>query len=92
MHGYRIYRGASPYTQTLLASVRNTLGYHDASAGPSVYFYRVAAFNDSGEGPSSPLVGMIGRTGAAGAMAGEGNRRHVMSHLPLRPTWAARWA
>ena len=84
--GYRIYRGTTPYSQTLLAEVGTVLGYHDAAAGPALYFYRVAAFNAAGEGPSSSLTGMIGKSGSAAGMAREDVRRHVI--LGSRVRWA----
>lgn len=50
--GYRIYRGASPGDETLLASVggsKTTFSDGTALAGND-YFYRVSAVNDIGEG------------------------------------------
>ena len=67
--GYRIYRGTSPYAQTLLAEVGNVLGFSDATAGRSLFYYRVTAFNAAGEGSSSALTGMIGKSGTAAGVA-----------------------
>ena len=84
--GYRIYRGTSPYSQTFLAQVGNVLGFADASAGPTLYYYRVTAFNAAGEGPSSSLTGMIGKSGSAAGVAREDVRRHVIARSGIR--WA----
>ncbi len=91
--GYRVYRGSSPYTQTLLATIGNVLGYADASALPTLYYYRVTAFNDAGEGPSSPLAGMIGKAATAAGVAGQGaDPRFVMSDQRMGVQWIRRWA
>lgn len=84
--GYRIYRGTSPYSQTFLAEVGNVLGFHDAAAGPALYFYRVSAFNAAGEGPSSALTGMIGKSGTAAGVGREDTRRFTIVGSRLR--WA----
>jgi hypothetical protein len=90
--GYRIYRGTSPYSQTLLAEVGAVLGYHDASAGASLWFYRVTAFNASGEGPSSSLAGMIGKGGTAAGFAREDSRPFTIVGPDLRAARGMRWA
>lgn len=90
--GYRVYRGTSPYSQTLLATTGNVLGYHDATAGPTVYYYRVSATNAAGEGPSSALTGMIGKTAApAGVVREDGSRYGIPSRQP-QTAWGVRWA
>jgi len=89
--GYRIYRGSSPASQTLLATVSGVHGYHDASAGPSLHYYRVTAVNAAGEGPSSNLTGMVGEAPApAGTVQEDVHRRLAVSEL--RPPFAQRWA
>jgi len=91
--GYRVYRGTSPYTQNLLATVGNVLGYTDASALPTIYYYRVAAYNDAGEGPPSALAGMIGKAGtAAGVASQEPDPRFVLTDPRLGASWIRRWA
>ena len=75
--GYRIYRGTSGGSETLLASVGNTSSYTDTglTAGQA-YYYEVAAVNAAGEGamsseasatPSSPPS----EVGTAGTPANE---------------------
>ena len=91
--GYRLYRGTSPRTQTVLATVSDVLGYHDASAGRALYYYRVTALNAAGEGPSSALTGMIGKsTTAAGTVREDVDRRLVVSDSRLGAPWSRRWA
>jgi len=69
--GYRIYRGASPYALSLLATVGDTSNYGDTSAAPQLYFYVVRAFNSSGEGPPSNITGMIGKASTSTAAYGQ---------------------
>lgn len=90
--GYHIYRGTSPYSQTLLATVGNVLGYNDLSAGPTMYFYRVTAYNSAGEGPSSPLTGMLGKAAAPAGAVREDDPRYVIASTQLRTPWGVRWA
>jgi fibronectin type 3 domain-containing protein len=90
--GYRIYRGVSPYSQTLLATVENVSGFNDASAGASLYFYVVTAVNAAGEGPPSNITGMIGKTAAPAGVVREDARRFVITGQQLRPAWGVRWA
>jgi hypothetical protein len=91
--GYRVYRGTSPHSQTVLATVSDVLGYHDASAGRTLYYYRVTALNAAGEGPSSALTGMIGRSTTPGGTVREDvDRRLVVSDSRLGAPWSRRWA
>lgn len=90
---YRVYRGTTPGTQTLLATVPNVLGYHDASAARTLYFYRVTAVNSGGEGPGSALTGMIGKgTTPAGTVREDVDRRLVVSNTHVGLQWSRRWA
>ena len=91
--GYRVYRGASPYSLTPLTTLGDVAGYNDASAGATLYFYAVTAVNSAGESPQSNITGMIGKasTSAAG-VAREDTRRFVISGSQLRPPWGTRWA
>ena len=91
--GYRIYRGPSPYAQTFLAEVGNVLGFSDVTAGRTLFYYRVAAFNAAGEGASSNLTGMIGTAPTpAGTVREDVDRRLVVSDLRQFGPWAFRWA
>ncbi|MGI8807437.1 MAG: fibronectin type III domain-containing protein [Acidimicrobiales bacterium] len=91
--GYRVYRGTSPHSQTLQTSVPNVLGYNDASAGRTLYYYRVSAYNAAGEGPSSALTGMIGKAATpAGVVRDDVDRRLVVSDARLGSWWSRRWA
>ncbi len=92
--GYRIYRGTSPSSQTLLATVGNVLGYADTSAGRLLYYYRVTAYNAAGEGPASNLTGMIGKVATSAGMVSEDvDRRLVVSStVGSSPLVARRWA
>jgi hypothetical protein len=91
--GYRIYRGTSPYTQTLLAQVGNVLGFQDVTATRALFYYRVTAVNAAGEGPSSNLTGMIGTAPTpAGTVREDIDRRLVVSDLRSFAPWTFRWA
>jgi hypothetical protein len=91
--GYRIYRGTSPYSQTLLAEVGNVAGYSDVTAGRTLFYYRVTAFNAAGEGASSNLTGMIGTAPApAGTVREDVDRRLTVSDFRRFAPWAFRWA
>ena len=91
--GYRVYRGTSPHSQTLLAELSDVLGYNDATAGRALYFYRVTALNAAGEGPSSALTGMIGKAPtAAGTVREDIDRRLIISHSRTRFALSPRWA
>ena len=90
--GYRVYRGTSPYSQTLLTTVGNVLGYQDVTAGPTLYYYRLTAYNAAGEGPPSSLTGMIGKTAAPAGAARQDNQRLAIPSTQLRPPWGIRWA
>lgn len=93
MTGYHIYRGTTPYTQTRLASVGNVLGYNDASASPTLYYYRVTAYNAAGEGPSSQLTGMIGKAASPAGVVGQGaDPRFVISDPRMGAQGTRRWA
>jgi hypothetical protein len=54
--GYRVYRGRSAGTETLLTTLGNVTLYRDSSAKRGVNFYRVSALNVAGEGPLSNEV------------------------------------
>ncbi|MDQ4068903.1 MAG: fibronectin type III domain-containing protein [Actinomycetota bacterium] len=90
--GYRIYRGTSPYAQALLTSVGNVQGYSDVTAGPTIYYYRVAAYNAAGDGPLSSIAGMLGKTATAAGAVREDTSRRVISSTQLRSAWGVRWA
>jgi N-acetylneuraminic acid mutarotase len=54
---YRVYRGALPRAEALLAQVGNVLTYTDTTCPPeSLCFYEVSAVNLAGEGPPSNEV------------------------------------
>src|SRR5262249_44425135 len=57
--GYRIYRGTAPGTETPLATLGAAASWDDTtvSAG-TLYYYRVSAINDSGEGALSNEVSL----------------------------------
>lgn len=89
--GYRVYRGTTPWTLTLLAEVGNVTGYADTSAARTMYYYRVTALNAAGEGPSSSLAGMIGKSATpAGAVREDIDRRLLVSESRMGVTsgWA----
>jgi hypothetical protein len=91
--GYRIYRGTTPYSQGLLATVTGAVGYTDASAGRTLYYYRVSAFNAAGEGPASSLVAMIGRTATALGFVQEPIDRQLMiSNTQIRSPFEWLWS
>ena len=55
--GYNLYRGASPGTMGLLASLGNVTEYNDTNVTNGVtYYYFVAAVSGSGEGEMSEVV------------------------------------
>lgn len=91
--GYRVYRGTTPGSQTLLTTLPNVIGYIDASAGPALYYYRLTAFNGAGEGPSSALTGMIGKTASTSGITGEQtDPRLAVSGFRMRSPLSNRWA
>jgi hypothetical protein len=91
--GYRVYRGTSPYTLTLLVDLPNVMGYTDTSAGRALYFYRVTALNGAGEGPGSALTGMIGKEPtAAGTVREDDDRRLIVSNPRMGFAHFRRWA
>jgi predicted phage tail protein len=48
---YKVYRGTTPGSETLLATLGNVLTYTDASlTNDQTYYYRVSAVNSAGEG------------------------------------------
>ncbi len=52
--GYRVYRGTSPGTESLLATLGVQLSYNDTDVVPgTTYYYRVTASNVLGESPVS---------------------------------------
>ncbi|HTJ76192.1 MAG TPA: fibronectin type III domain-containing protein [Acidimicrobiales bacterium] len=91
--GYRIYRGQYPTSMPLLATVGDVTSYIDASAGRTVYYYRITAFNAVGEGPPSSLVAMVGKTASAFGIANEDPLAPAtISPNQLRSALAWRWA
>ena len=55
--GYRIYRGGMSGSETLLATIGNTLAYTDTTAANGgSYWYQVSALSAAGEGPRSGEV------------------------------------
>lgn len=51
---YRIYRGTTPATKTLLTTTGNTTRYNDTAAqAGTTYYYQVTAVNSVGESPRS---------------------------------------
>ncbi|NJD29578.1 MAG: hypothetical protein FIA92_14970, partial [Chloroflexi bacterium] len=52
--GYKVYRGTSPGTGTLRATLGTVLSYSDTSlTNGTTYYYTIRALNPAGEGPSS---------------------------------------
>jgi len=52
--GYRIYRGTTSGSETLLATVDSVTSYADTTAvNGTTYYYEVSALNSAGEGPLS---------------------------------------
>ena len=93
VNGYRVYRGTTAASQTLLATVPDVLTFNDTSAGRILYYYRVTAFNGAGEGPSSALTGMIGKTATtSGAASEEVDPRLAGTGFRMRPPLSNRWA
>ena len=61
LSSYRVYRGPSPTSLSLLTEVAGT-GHHDTATTPrALYYYQVAAVNSAGEGPRSNLNRMVAR-------------------------------
>ncbi|MBI4392802.1 MAG: S8 family serine peptidase [Euryarchaeota archaeon] len=55
--GYNVYRGSSPGSGMLHATLGNVLGFSDAGLpDTATYYYNVTAINSQLEGPSSPEV------------------------------------
>jgi hypothetical protein len=54
--GYRIYRGLSAGTETLVQTISTGTSYADLVPGGTTYFYRVAAVTASGQGALSNEV------------------------------------
>ncbi len=51
--GYRLFRGASPGAETLLAELGDVSSYTDSGlTNNRTYYYKINAFNSMGEGPS----------------------------------------
>ena len=91
--GYRVYRGTTAGSQTLLTTLPNVSGFNDATAGRSLYFYRVTAVNAAGEGPSSAVTGMVGKAPApAGTVQEDVDRRLTVSSPRPNAPFARRWA
>lgn len=77
--GYKIYRGTSAGSETLLATIGNVLNYTDNTAvNGTTYFYKVAGTNSGGDGPQSnevsatpaaPAVHYLSLPAASGAYA-----------------------
>ena len=60
---YRVYRGSTPTTTTLLSDAGTALSYTDTTAVPGTsYAYRVAAVNANGPGPQSAAVSAFATT------------------------------
>lgn len=89
--GYRIYRGTSPTALGLLADTADT-SYVDGTAGRTVYYYRVTAYNSVGESLPTALVAMVGKTAAAFGIAGENPTSTSTISNQLRSALAWRWA
>jgi fibronectin type 3 domain-containing protein len=52
--GYRVYRGTSPGSETLLTTLGNVTSWTDAGAvNGTIYYYKVTAVNSAGEGSMS---------------------------------------
>ena len=55
--GYKVYRGTSSGTETLLTFVNSSMNYLDLTVtNGATYYYKVSAFNANGEGPQSAEV------------------------------------
>jgi hypothetical protein len=57
--GYRIYRGTTSGSQTLLKTVTGTFSTDSAVTNGTTYYYRLAAVNAIGEGPKSAVVSAL---------------------------------
>jgi fibronectin type 3 domain-containing protein len=58
--GYRLYRGSSPSSTTLLISLGNVTSYKDTTTSRgATYYYAVSAVNVIGPGPISPAGGPV---------------------------------
>ena len=59
--GYKIYRGASPSSLELIATIGNTTSYTDNSVGAGqIFYYQVTAVNSDGkESPSSNIQDVL---------------------------------
>ena len=59
--GYKVYRGTSPTSLTLVATVGNVLSWQDTGRAQGVtYHYQVSALNAIGEGPRSNGASAVG--------------------------------
>ena len=67
---YTVHRGASPGTETYLATVGNVLTYTDLSVGSGTYYYKVAAVNSVGEGAKSNEAGPVAPLSVPSAPSG----------------------
>jgi len=57
IQGFKVYRGTSSGTETLLTFVNSSMNYLDLTVTNGVtYYYKVSAFNGYGEGPLSTEV------------------------------------
>ena len=77
---YKIYRGSSSGTETLLTQVGNVTSFMDTGvANGSTYWYEVSAVNAAGEGPLSgelsatPQAGVPGAPSLTAATGGNGS-------------------
>jgi fibronectin type 3 domain-containing protein len=64
--GYKVYRSTSSSgTYNEIASPTNT-PYIDTGLSPSIYYYKVSAYNDNGEGSQSSIVSATATSGSSG--------------------------
>lgn len=58
--GYKIYRGTSPSSETLLVTVGNVLNYTDSGlTNGQTYYYEIVAMNGAGNGSKSQEVSTV---------------------------------
>lgn len=56
LNGYRIYRGESSRAQFIIGGSTQAVFKDSSVASNSIYYYRIAAINDLGEGPLSAPI------------------------------------
>lgn len=87
--GYKIYRGASSGSQTLLTTIGNILTYTDNSAtNGQTYYYSVSAVNSVGEGTKSNSVSASPTAGATTPSA-PGSLQATAGDGQVTLTWTA---